>query len=116
MIKRIMLLKRKAGLTPEEFRQQYEEVHVPLALNLLPTVRKLVRNYVITTNVIPTSTEEPAFDCITEQWFDDMAGFQAMMDAVAGDAGQSLRHSAGVFVDGSKTVHFLVEEVESEIA
>jgi len=115
MIKRIILLKRKPGLSPEQFRKQYEEVHVPLALNLLPTVRKFVRNYVITTNAIPTSNEEPEFDCITEQWFDDMEAYQAMMEAAAGDAGQALKHSGQVFVDGAAVVRFLVEEVESEI-
>ncbi|MFC2000099.1 EthD domain-containing protein [Chloroflexota bacterium] len=115
MIKGITLLKRKTGLTPEEFREQFEEVHVPLALKLLPTVRKLVRNYVITTNAIPTSTEEPEFDCITEQSFDDMPGFQAMMDTGSEDAGQALIHSLKVCVDIDKVVEFLVEEVESEI-
>jgi len=115
MIKRIIMFKRKTGVTPEEFRQQYEEVHVPLALYFLPTVRKYVRNY-IKTNASPASAAELEFDCITEQWFDDMEGFQAMMDTVAGDAGQALRHSLQVFVDTDKVVHFLVEEVESEIA
>ncbi|MFC1999717.1 EthD domain-containing protein [Chloroflexota bacterium] len=114
MIKRMTLLKRKPGLSREELRKQYEEVHVPLLLNLLPTIRKLVRNYIAPTNVIPTSTEEPEFDCITEIWFDDMEGYQAMMDAMAGDAGQAIRHSAQVFVDGATSVNFLVEEVESD--
>jgi len=115
MVKAIFLLKRNLGLTPAEFRQQYEEVHVPLEMSLLPNIRRSVRNY-ITTNIIPADAEEPDFDCITELWFDDMEGFQAMMDAGDGEAGQALRHSAQVFVDGTKTVHFLVEEVESEIA
>ncbi|MFC1999714.1 EthD domain-containing protein [Chloroflexota bacterium] len=114
MIKRMVFLKRKQGVTPEEFREQYEEVHVPLALEFLTTVRKYVRNY-ITTNTSLASTAEPGFDCITEQWFDDMEGYQAMVNSIDGDAGQALIHSLKVFVDLTKAVEFLVEEVESEI-
>jgi len=115
MIKRVILLKRRRGLSLEDFRQQYEEVHVSLALNFLPTIRKYVRNY-ITKNASPAGAAEPEFDCISEQWFEDMEGYQAMMvTASDGDAGQALRHSLQAFVDAAKLVHFLVEEVESEI-
>ena len=118
MVKAMFLLKRKPGLTPAEFRQQYEEVHAPLALSLFPNLRRYVRNY-IATNVIAGSAAEPDFDCIAEQWFDDMEGFQAMIDTMtgtsAGHASQALGHSAQVFLDTTKTALVLVEEVESEI-
>ncbi|MFC1999689.1 EthD domain-containing protein [Chloroflexota bacterium] len=116
MVKTMLLLKRKPGLSREEFRRQFEEVHMPLAFKLVPTIRKFVQNYVITTNDILTGAAEPEFDCIMELWFDDMEAYQAMMDAEAGDAGQALKHSAQVCVDIDKIVEFFVEEVESEIA
>ena len=118
MVKGIVFLKRKSGLSREEFREQYEGVHVPLALSLLPTMRRYVRNY-ITANVISGSAAEPDFDCIAEQWFDDMEGFQTMIDTMtgtsAGHASQALGHSVMVFLDTTKTAYVLVEEVESEI-
>ena len=114
MIKRVTLLKRKPGLSLEEFREQYEDVHVPLALKLLPTMKRMVRNY-----VIHTSNEEPEFDCITHTWFDDMEGFQTMIDTMTGTsvghASQALGHSVAVFMDTTKTAYVLVEEVESEM-
>jgi len=117
MVKAILLLKRKPGLTPAEFRQQYEEVHAPLVLKQYPDIRKYVRNYVAT-NVIPADVEEPDFDCITEVWFDNnVEGVQAIMDTMTGGgvASQALRHSGKVFVDAPKMAYLIVEEVESEI-
>jgi len=115
MVKAMLLLKRKPGLSLAEFRQQYEEVHAPLVLKQYPTPRKYVRNY-ITTNVMPAGVEELDFDCITEIWFDDSV--QTVIDAVTGggDAGQAMHHSGKVFLDTPKMVYLIVEEVESEIA
>ena len=113
MIKGIALLKRKLGLTPAEFRQQFEEVHAPLEVSLFPSIRKYVRNYV--TGVPNQGDPEPEFDCIAEHWYDDMEGFQEMVDIAAGDARYALGHSGKVFLDMNKNVYFFVEEVESEI-
>lgn len=115
MLKEIALIKRKPGLSPEEFRKQFEEVHAPLELSLFPTIRKYVRNY-ITANVITADAADPDFDCIAEHWFDNREDFQAMVDASTGDANRALGHSGKVFLDTTKTVYFLVEEVESQIA
>jgi len=113
MVKGIVLLWRKPGISHEEFRKHYEESHAPLALSLFP-IRKYVRNYVKNT-VFHVDTPEPDFDCITEQWFDDMEGFQAMMDAGAGEAGRVVAEDERKFLDRRKTVYFLVDEVASEI-
>lgn len=115
MIKGIVFIKRKPGLSRGEFREQYESVHAPLVLKKYPTLSKFVRNYIITTNAFASGAAEPDFDCITEYWFDDMEGFRAMMEATKGDSGQALRHSAQVFVDSTEAVYLLVDEVESEI-
>ena len=114
MVKAIYLLKRKPGLSRAEFREHYEKVYVPLTLGLFPTIRKSVRNYIIPDD-IPTGAAEPDFDCMTEVWFDDTEGYQAMIDAAAGDAGQAVLHCEKVFLDETETVYSLVEEVESEI-
>ena len=114
MVKGIALLKRKPGLTPAEFREQFEEVHAPLEVSLFPTLKRYVRNY-ITTNIPTDGDAEPDFDCIVEHWFDDTEGFQTMADTSAGDASYALGHSAQVFLDFNKNVYFFVEEVESEL-
>ena len=73
MVKGIALLKRKPGLSPEEFRRHYEEVHAPLVRRLLPCIKRYVRNYV-TVRPFPSSGGEVEFDCVTEQWFEGMEG------------------------------------------
>lgn len=113
MVKGIALLKRKPGVSLEEFRKHYEEVHAPLATRLFPTIRRYVRNYVARV-VSPVGAAEPAFDCVTEQWFDSMEGLQAMLDASAGEAGRAIRDDEKKFLDRTKTVYLIVEEVASK--
>ena len=65
MVKEMLLIKRKEGLSLQEFMKHYEEVHAPLILKLCPSVRKYVRNYVVDTL---RSEEGPGIDGITEVW------------------------------------------------
>jgi uncharacterized protein (TIGR02118 family) len=113
MVKGIALLKRKSGLSREEFRRHYEEVHAPLAKRLFPSIKKYVRNYV-TIKPFPARAGEPEFDCITEQWFGSMEGFQAMVDASAGEAGRVIRDDEKELLDRTKTVYLIVEEIASK--
>ena len=110
MIKVMVMIKRKPGISHEEFCQHYEEVHVPLALKLLPTIRKYVRNYVV---ALP-GTEGIGFDCITEFWYDDMDGAQASLDTLNSDAGQVIRDDEATFMDKDKQVVLLVDERETK--
>ena len=113
MIKAIALIKRKPGLSQEEFSRHYEEMHAPLALKYFPTIKRYVRNYIIT----PPGVEEPEFDCITEFWFDSMAGAQAVTDALGEyktEIGQVFREDEDKFMDRSSRVSFPVEEKVSK--
>ncbi len=110
MIKVMVMIKRKPGISHEEFCKHYEEVHVPLALKLLPTIKKYVRNHVVT---FP-GTEELGFDCITEFWYDDMEGVQASLDTLNSDAGQVIHNDEATFMDKDKQVVLLVDERETK--
>jgi uncharacterized protein (TIGR02118 family) len=110
MVKAIALLKRKPSLSLEQFRKHYEEVHAPLAKRVFPFIRKYVRNYV-TTMPFSSGDKEPEFDCITEEWFDDMKGFHAMMDIWMSETGRAIREDEREFLDRSRIVYLIVEEV-----
>lgn len=106
MIKTVAFIKRKATISHEEFVKHYEEVHAPLAVKLFPSIKRYVRNHVVT----PPGAEEPDFDCISEFWFDDPEGAQAVMEALNGEAGQIMHADEETFMDRSKMVTFSVDE------
>jgi len=113
MVKVIALIKRKPGISREEFAKHYEEVHAPLAVKYLPSIKRYARNHIIT----PPGVEEPGFDCISEFWYDDMEGYQAVLDALGDyktEIGQIFYDDEETFMDRSKVVGFLVEEKVSK--
>ena len=110
MIKSIALIKRKSGLSREEFIKHYEEVHVPLILKYVPTIRRHVRNHIISA----LRQKELEFDCITEAWFDDMDGYKTAIGVWRTEIGQVIRDDEDIFLDRSKLLMYLVEERSSE--
>jgi uncharacterized protein (TIGR02118 family) len=110
VVKEILLIKRREGLSREEFSQQYEEVHAPLILKHCPTIKRYVRNYVAST----LGAEEPDFDCITEVWYEDMEGFRALGKFYNSESGKVIRDSEESFMNRSKLVVLLVDEKVSK--
>jgi hypothetical protein len=110
MVKEMVLAKRKPGVTPEEFVRQYEEVLVPLILKHAPAIKKYARNYVRTKLTVPPGVEELGFDCITEVWYENVAGFRAFAEFAMSDAGKVIFDTEATFMDTSKTITVLVDE------
>ena len=76
-MKAIILLTRREGDTPEEFRRWWLEEHAPLARQL-PGLRKLVFNL---------ADGDAGYDGVSELWFDSQAAFDA---AYASEIGQQV--------------------------
>lgn len=79
MLKFTILLRRNPSLTRDEFVAHHRERHAPLFC-ALPSVREHVRRYV-QCHAVPAELPglpPPRFDGITELWFDDVAGLQAV--------------------------------------
>ena len=111
MIKTIAFVKRKAGISREEFARHYEEVHAPLAAKLFPTFRKYVRNHIVAV----ASGPEPDFDCISEFWFDDAEGYQAVLEVLNSEAGKVIHADEETFMDTSHRVSFVVDQRVSRL-
>ena len=106
MVKVIVLIKRKPGLSRGEFVRYYEEVHAPLALRCLPYIKRYVRNHIIP----PPGVKEPEFDCVTEEWYEDNDALNAAGNLYHSSAGQAILDDELRFMDRSKMVSFVVDE------
>ncbi|MBT4512487.1 MAG: EthD domain-containing protein [Chloroflexi bacterium] len=105
MVKAVALLKRKPGISWEEFIEHYEKVHAPLILKHSTGVIKYVRNFVVSDGIT-----EPDFDCITELWYEDMEAFQSTISVWETEAGDVIIDDEETFLDRSKIEFFLVDE------
>jgi len=112
MIKVMLFVKRKAGLSHEAFRARYEAGHVPLAIAELKHLRRYHRNYVKPTPGLP----EPDFDVVTEFWFDDREGWKATaayaLDPVTG---RKLAEDEAEFMDRASMRFVMVEEEIADV-
>ena len=111
MIKFTILLRRKPSMTHDEFVTYHRERHAPLFC-ALPAVRQHVRRYVLC-HTVPASVPglpPVTFDGITELWFDDVAGLEAVftsesyMEEIRPDEAQFLDLHTCEFVLSTESV------------
>ena len=102
MVKVIVLLPRRADMSPEAFKQHLRETHLPLVTKL-PGLRRSVLNW-----VLPDPNQPPpAYDAVAEDWFEDAA---AMGAALASLEGQVVAADMPNFLDPSRVALLVVEE------
>ncbi len=97
MLKVISLLKRRDDMSREEFYNWAKE-HAERGAKI-PTLKQYRMN------VARLDEPEPAFDAVSEMWFDDVAAFDA---GFATEVGQAARADATSHC--SQRVHVRVEE------
>jgi uncharacterized protein (TIGR02118 family) len=80
MFKVIILIKRKIGMSTEDFINYYETKHAPLGISKVPNMKRYVRHFIRPYgNDIYSADAEPPYDVLTEIWFDDEADFNLGM-------------------------------------
>src|SRR4051812_8100641 len=107
MIKVFGYLKRKPGLSPQEFADYYEHNHVPLVLSkaFLPMVYK--RNYIQRGDAFNIEGNEISFDCMTELVFADRDDLSAWMASLGVD---EIARDEENFIDRAATRAYVVDE------
>lgn len=93
MIKLIALLKRKPGMTQEEFARRWLDEHTKLS-GIMPGVREYRIN--IATPHQPDDDAGPVYDGTAELWWDSM---EAMEAAFASPEGVAAGADADLFAD-----------------
>jgi len=115
MIKVLTFIKRKPGITREEFLKYYEEVHAPLSLKHLPKPARYVRNHIIAA----VEGQEPEFDCVTEHWFETVEDAMAVNEVMGGsdaatgyttEVGKIFLEDEGRFMDRASRFACMVDE------
>ena len=113
VFKLIILIKRKPGLSIEEFRNYYERHHRKIGEAAAPEVGMIryCRRY-----LDPVAGGEPEYDVITENWFDDAEKFQALLAALKSEElDPEVYADEERFIDRSKTRFCTVVECDSQL-
>jgi uncharacterized protein (TIGR02118 family) len=76
MIKLLLTLKRRAGMSPQEFKAYRQHVHEPLLL-ALPEA-KYMRRFVVSYPLAVAGFGEPSYDAVVETWFDSLQDLNAL--------------------------------------
>lgn len=117
VFKLLIFLKRRPGMSLQEFRDYYERVHVKLGEKYLTGVCRYVRRYV---QPVPWpgkgATDELDFDVVTEVWFEDRGIFEAVVKAASRDAmpAEVVADEERLF-DRARSRYATVIEFESEV-
>ncbi len=102
-IKAVSFEPRQPAVTREEYSRHWKEVGLEL-VKLLPTMKGYVQNHLL-------PEEDAWFDGIAELWFHTMEELQAFQETLASEKAATLMKEVEAFVDLSKIVPVLVEEV-----
>ena len=106
MIKIVALIKRRPGMTAEDFPYVLRASARPLFQASLPDdIARAITHYVQNHAVgLGTGTNEAAYDCVTEIGFDDRAGMRLWSDWYLGDGGKFVRDDEEHFMDPRQRV------------
>ena len=109
MIKNYGFLKRKPGLTREQFLEHWGKIHGPLFLAAnVPSVRKYIQNHPVKG---PGPQWESDIDGIAEFWFDDLKSVESFQQWLRSPDSRGLLEDGELFIDSNaKGNNFLAEE------
>ncbi len=118
MLKVVTLIKRKPGLSMQEFIDAYESGHRLIGERYLrPHASRYVRRFLHPVAVPghePAS--EPPFDVLMEIWFADRAAYEATMEVLAEpEAAREIAEDEARLFDRASILSFTVEEFESDM-
>lgn len=112
----LIFVKRRPGMTPEQFQHYYENVHSKLGRQIAPDVGaiKYVRRYLHPLHgSLAGRAEDIEYDEITEVWFKNYEKFKLVAERVScGDLAPEVEKDEEKFMDRSKTRFATVIEFE----
>jgi uncharacterized protein (TIGR02118 family) len=117
MLKFVMVIRRRADVTPEEFHRYWLEEHGPLARRLLEplNLRRYVQVHTLDTPlnglIAASRGTTEAFDGIAELWFDSLEALLTAFNTEEGArANAALVEDEAKFIDLSRSSTFVTKE------
>ena len=119
MIKLVYCLRKRADVPAAEFHRYWLESHGPLVRGFAQAIG--ARKYIQSHTVLPALNAAfaasrdlaPAYDGITEVWWDNAAALEAGMGTAEGqEAHRRLKEDEAKFIDFSQSRVFMTEEHE----
>lgn len=77
MVKMIITIKRREGMTHEEFVHYQREIHRPLLMSI-PEAKRYIRRFVVSYPILAPGYSGPDYDSVVEAWFDSMKDMNAL--------------------------------------
>lgn len=133
MLKVIGMMKRKPGLSFEEFKDHYESVHAPMGRIAMANADRYFRRYLypmskiemdqgltdaltsVASNPDVLSAVEQEYDVVVEMWFANSAEFDKAFRAMGEpEALKMYTDDTEKFLDVAKSRMYVVEEVETD--
>ena len=119
MVKLVYAIRRREGLSAEEFRRYWLDVHAPKVIKVAKDIdaRRYVQSHALDTPLNQAFAESrglsPAYDGITEVWWDSLDDLTAAASTPEGEqAYQMLLEDEGEFIDHARSTIFMTEEHE----
>jgi len=108
MVKLIVAIRRKQGLSQKDFHEYWGTQHATLVKSC-PASKRYIRKYVQCHTLEEAySTDEPAFDGTAELWFESVANKESFFSDP--DYLSQVKPDESRFSDMSRTLFFLTEE------
>ena len=107
MFKVFAYLTKRDDITPEAFKDYYENHHVPLVLSLAPLPKVYKRNYLVRGDAANLESPAIAFDVITELAWDDRSGFENWITVLGIP---EIAEDEARFLDRAKTTAYVIDE------
>jgi hypothetical protein len=118
MIKMVTLLKRKPGMSMDEFINYYETKHSKIGEKYLAShAVRYFRRYLrpLPESIIPTPMEQ-YYDVVMEIWFPDLSALSATFEVLMKpEVQKEIIEDESKLFDRSKIHVYLVEEHESKL-
>ena len=117
MLKQVVLLKRRDGMSMDEFIDYYENHHAKMAKGHMPLARRYLRRYVRPEkNPITGEVVELDFDVVMEIWWNTRRDFEETMKQIgAGEAHRLFYEDEEKLFKSHNNRVFTVDERESDM-